>query len=103
MVRRLPPPIGDREQPRVSLTLTLASPPPAGVVGVIVFSADAPLLYAPTERGATTQLVWSSGGFCPAKKPGDPPLQGDYVRVAWVDAEGRVSARSNPIQVELRK
>lgn len=79
-------------------TITLASPPPADVAGIVLYGADhAARAWLPANKGRTYQL--SFGG----KRCGGVGMIGtvigEEVTIAFVDSSGRVSPRTKPVRV----
>lgn len=78
-------------------TIELGEAPPADVLALVVYDGDNGIAWARPAKGQTTYSFWGGGKRC---SPGPSSLpQGRTITVAWLDAGGRVSLRSKPIQV----
>jgi hypothetical protein len=82
----------------VTTMITLASPPPSNVVGIVLYGSDF-LAHAwlRTNGGRTYELTLGGKGCDDVGMSGT--YVGDDVMFAFVDAAGRVSAKSKPARV----
>jgi hypothetical protein len=83
---------------------TLSAPPPAGTVALLVFDASSKGKLARSfvlvDNPAATSITIYGRHRCEAEVPGTVPTRaGARIRLAWVDAEGHVSLRSEPVKV----
>jgi hypothetical protein len=90
-----------RRAPRLIVTVTaeLATPAPAGTLGVILYEGDKPVGWNPAGPTDTQIVVWQSKNDCEPEVNGAQPTRGAKYRLAFIDRAGRVSAKSAPIQV----
>lgn len=88
--------------PSTVLSIALARPLPDDAVALIVYGrADYGLGWAPVERGVTTFEIAGGGKGCGGGF--GSIYAGDRLSFAWVDARGRVSARSAVRPVALAR
>lgn len=79
-------------------TITLASAPPAGVAGIVLYGADKqPRAWLRANRGRTYQLSFAGKGCGSVGMSGT--IIGESVMFAFVDDTGRVSAMTKPVRV----
>ncbi len=92
----------------VSVSVAVASVPDAAAALVVYQIKDeehVPISYgvpAHDKTGATTVIVYRSGGHCavPDVPNQAAPVAGDDVVLAWADAYGRLSPVSAPVHVQ---
>ena len=90
----------DQELVGIKVTVSMSAPAPVDAIAMIVYDARSRArTWAPVTAGATTVVVYNDI-LCRSVPSGTiEPSPGDKITVAWVDAAGRVSARSAPISV----
>ena len=96
-------PIGPRQAPRNTVTAQLTGDRPDGAVAIILFAAGTPASWtsAFSYTGPKGPLeLWHTPGRCETSIPGLVATQpGTKVTAAWVDASGRLGARSKELVV----
>lgn len=102
-------PVGPRQSPVFTNRVKLEAARPNDAVAIIVFTVDkTPVATSWTtafnHTGAKGELeVYRSPGRCETPVPGlVPVLPGTKVTVAWVDATGRIGAKSKELTVVAR-
>jgi hypothetical protein len=96
-------PGGPRQSPTTTITVKLTGARPDSAVAMIVFDGTTPVTWATAfnYQGPTGQLqVFRTAGRCETQIPGSSaPASGTKVTVAWVDAAGRIGAKSKVVTV----
>lgn len=99
-------PMGPRQAPRNTVTAQLTGDRPDGAVAIILFAAGTPASWtsAFSYSGPKGPLeLWHTAGRCETAIPGLVATQpGTKVTAAWVDASGRLGARSKELVVGSR-
>jgi hypothetical protein len=88
----------------VRIFARLIGPAPRGAVAMVAFGADGKARsWGDVSANATDVVVFASPGPCQFPAEGVVESRpGEQITVAWLDASGRLSARSAPVEIVER-